>query len=410
MNLDPSKGAAALRSELLDLMSDYVYPAESVYAEQIRESGDPYFDPPIMEELKIEARKRGLWNLFLSDDEYGAGLSNVDYAHLAEILGRSSIASEAANCNPPDTGNMEILARFGSAEQKRRWLMPLLNGEIRSCFSMTEPEVASSDPTGIRTTIARDGDELVINGHKSWATGAARKKCELLILLGKSHPDAEPHGQMSIVLIPMHTPDVEIVRDLTIFGYTDHEGHCELRLNDVRIPVAEAVLGGDGNGFGVAQARLGPGRIHHCMRNIGVAERGLELLCKRAATRQSFGGLLIDQGVVRDWIAESRLDIEQARLAVLRACWAMDTKGNREAAKEISIAKVIAPNAALRVVDRAIQVHGAAGMCQDFPLADMWAHLRTLRIGDGPDEVHKMVLARREAKQYDDLKMIATSQ
>jgi acyl-CoA dehydrogenase len=397
MNLALSDKGSALRAELLRFMDEEIYPAESVYAGQLAEGNDPYFDPPVMEELKASARKRQLWNLFLADQ---SGISTVDYAYLAEILGRSYIASEAVNCAFPDSGNMEILSMFGTAQQKDRWLRPLLDGEIRSCFSMTERDVASSDPTGIRTTITEDGDDLIVSGRKWWVTGGARKRCELIILLAKSNPSASSHRQMSIVLLPRHTPGIETIRDLEIFGYTDHEGHQELELHDVRIPRDGGYLGDEGDGFSIAQARLAPGRIHHCMRSIGVAERALELLCERAYSRQTFGAPLAEQGIIKDWIAESRLDIEQARLAVQKAAWEMDTHGHRQAMQAISVAKALAPNAALRVVDRAIQVHGAAGVCQDFPLAEMWAHLRTLRIGDGADEVHKMVIARRETSPY----------
>jgi acyl-CoA dehydrogenase len=388
-----------LRKELLDFMDSHVYPAESVYAEQVRESGDPHFHPPVMEDLKKEARARGLWNLFLPNEKWGAGLRNLDYAPLAEITGRSGIAPEALNCSAPDTANMEILAEFGTAEQQDRWLVPLLEGEIRSGFSMTEPDVASSDATNIRLSIRRDGDSYVLNGRKWWTTGAMSSRCRVLIVMGVSDPDADRHHRQSMILVPIDTPGVTIVRPLSIFGYDDGGGDAEIRFDDARVP-ASNLLGEEGSGFAIAQARLGPGRIHHAMRCIGMAERAFDLMCQRAVSRVAFGKTLAEQGVVQDAIAESRLEIEQARLLTFKAAWLMDTVGNKGARVEISAIKVVAPRLATTVVDRAIQIHGAAGVSPDTPLARMYAGARTLHIADGPDEVHKMQLARRELRRY----------
>lgn len=389
-----------LRSELVDFMDSYVSPAEPVYREQVRHSGNPYFHPPVMEELKTEARGRGLWNLFLPDPHWGAALTNLEYAPLAEITGRSSIAPEALNCAAPDTGNMEILAHFGSREQQDRWLRPLLDGEIRSCFAMTEPEVASSDATNIQSRIVRDGDEYVITGHKWWTSGAADARCRLCIFMGKTDPDGPRHLQQTMVLVPMDTPGVRLVRSLPVFGYDEGHGHCEVVFEDVRVPVTNR-LGEEGSGFAIAQARLGPGRIHHCMRAIGMAERALELMCSRAKSRTAFGMPLADQGVVQDQIAESRMEIEQARLLVLKAAWLMDTTGAKGARTEISAIKVVAPRVACNVIDRAIQLYGGAGLSGDVPLAQMYANARALRIADGPDEVHKQSLARYELRRGD---------
>jgi acyl-CoA dehydrogenase len=384
-----------LRSELLDFMHQHVYPAEAVFRAQV-EAGPPHQSPPVMEELKAEARRRGLWNLFLPDPRWGAGLTNLEYAPLAEITGRSSvIAPEALNCQAPDTGNMEILALFGTPEQQERWLRPLLDGTIRSCFSMTEPEVASSDASNIRSRIRREGDEYVINGHKWWTSGIADPRCRVIIFMGKTDPDAESHRQQTMVLVPVDTPGVTVVRSLSVLGYDEGHGHCEVLYEDVRVPAAN-LLGEEGGGFAIAQARLGPGRIHHCMRAIGMAERAFELMCQRVRTRVAFGKPLAEQGVIQDWIAESRIEIEQARLLVLKAAWLMDTVGARGARVEISAIKVAAPRVACQVIDRAIQAHGAGGMSGDFPLAQMYAWARALRLADGPDEVHKMALARRE--------------
>ncbi len=389
-----------LRAELLDFMAEYVYPAEPVFREQVHHSRNPYVHPPVMEELKTEARRRALWNLFLPDPEWGAGLSNLEYAPLAEITGRSFIAPEALNCAAPDTGNMEILAQFGTPEQQERWLRPLLDGEIRSCFGMTEPEVASSDATNIQSRIVRDGDDYLINGRKWWTSGAADNRCKVCIFMGKTDTQGPRHLQQTMILVPMDNPGVRLVRSLSVFGYDEGHGHCEVHFDDVRVPVTNR-LGEEGSGFAIAQARLGPGRIHHCMRLVGMAERALELMCARAKSRTAFGQTLADQGVVREWVAESRLEIEQARLLGLKAAWLMDTVGNRGARIEISAIKVVAPRVACRVVDRAIQVHGGAGVSADFPLAQMYANARALRLADGPDEVHKQSIARRELKRGD---------
>ncbi|MDQ3952902.1 MAG: acyl-CoA dehydrogenase family protein, partial [Actinomycetota bacterium] len=392
MDFEHSERSRRLQDELLAFMDEHVYPAEPVYAEQVFSQDDPHVLPPVMEELKAEARRRGLWNLSLE-------LSNVDYAPLAEIMGRSPIASEATNCAAPDTGNMEILAEFGTDEQKERWLAPLLDGSIRSCFGMTEPDVASSDPANLSATITRDGDEYVIDGRKWWTSGAADPRCKVCLFLGKSHPDAEKHMQHSLVLVPMDAPGVNVVRTLPVFGYDAGHGHCEISFENVRVPVAN-LLGGEGGGFLIGQARLGPGRIHHCMRAVGMAERALELMCRRAHSRVSFGVPLSKQGVIRDWIAEARVRIEQARLLTLKAAWMMDTVGKDRARTEISAIKVAAAETATWVIDRAIQVHGGAGVSNDFPLAAMYAHARTLHIVDGADEVHKMVLARNELHRW----------
>jgi acyl-CoA dehydrogenase len=390
-----------LRENLLDFMDAHVYPAEPVWRDQVRESGDPFFHPPVMEELKREAQSRGLWNLFLPDERFGAGLTNLEYAPLAEIMGRSiALAPEATNCAAPDTGNMEILAEFGTREQQEEWLEPLLAGEIRSCFAMTEPEVASSDATNMQARIERDGDGYVLNGRKWWTSGAASERCKVVIYMGVSDPEAEPHKQHSMILVPLDAPGVNIVRTLPVFGYDEgHGGHCEVLFEDVRVP-ASNVLGEEGAGFAIAQARLGPGRIHHCMRAIGMAERAFDLMCERAHVRHPFGKPLTRQGVVRNWIAESRIEIEQVRLLVLKTAWLMDTVGNKGARIEISAIKVAAPEVACRVIDRAIQVHGGGGVSDDFPLAAMYAGARTLRIADGPDEVHKLSIARRELHRY----------
>jgi len=396
-----SPTASELQDRLTDFMVRHVYPAEPVYRDQIRESGDPHFHPPVMEELKAEARRRGLWNLFLPHKtQWTDGLSNLDYAPLAEITGRSGIGPEALNCSAPDTGNMELLTMFGTAEQQERWLHPLLEGEIRSAFAMTEPAVASSDATNIACRIERDGDEYVINGRKWWISGAASHRCQLLIVMGKTDPSASRHLQQSMILVPVDTPGVTIERSLPVFGYTDVEGHCEIAFDDVRVP-ASSLLGEEGGGFAMSQARLGPGRIHHCMRAIGAAERALELMCKRVQSRVAFGKRLAEQGVIQEWIADSRIEIEQVRLLTLKTAWLMDTVGAKGARTEISAIKVAAPQVALKVVDRAIQAHGGGGVSEDFPLASLYAHLRTLRLADGPDEVHRMQVARRELRLYE---------
>jgi acyl-CoA dehydrogenase len=401
MDFALSPKAQELHERLLSFMDEHVYPAEPVYVEQMAALGDPHGHPQIIEDLKAEARRQGLWNLFLPHrTQWNEGLSNLDYAPLAEITGRSGLAPEALNCAAPDTGNMEVLAAFGTPEQQEQWLQPLLEGEIRSCFAMTEPAVASSDATNIECRIERQGDEYVINGRKWWTSGAASKRCKVAILMGKTDPDGPPHRQQSQILVPLDTPGVTILRNLPVFGYVDREGHCEVVFEDVRVPVTN-LIGEEGGGFAIAQARLGPGRIHHCMRAIGAAERALELMCRRVQQRVAFGKKLAEQGVIGEWIADSRIEIEQARLLTLKTAWLMDTVGNKGARIEIAAIKVAVPNAALRVIDRAIQAHGGAGVSDDFPLASMYAHMRTLRLADGPDEVHRMTIARRELRQYE---------
>jgi len=401
MSFEPSPRGADLRQRLSEFLETSVVPAEAVYEDQMRASGDPHHHPAVIEELKRAARERGLWNLFMPHATPWTPdpVPNLDYAYLAELSGRSHLAPEAMNGSAPDTGNMEVLALFGSDRQREEWLVPLLEGEIRSAFAMTEPDVASSDATNIRLSIRRDGDGYVLNGRKWWISGAASERCRVFIVMGKTDPDADRHRQQSMILVPRDTPGLTIVRNLPVFGYTDREGHCELSFDDVRVP-ADNLIGEEGSGFGIAQARLGPGRIHHCMRCIGMAERALELMCRRVIGRVAFGRPLADQGVIREWIADSRIEIEQARLLTLKAAWLMDTVGHKGAATEISAIKVVAPNMALRVVDRAIQAHGGGGVSDDFPLARMYAGLRTLRFADGPDEVHRRQLARRELGRY----------
>jgi acyl-CoA dehydrogenase len=400
VDFELSPKAQELRRELIKFMDELVYPAESVYEQQIIDSGDAHHHPPVMEELKDQARRRGLWNLFLPHETvWGGGLSNLDYAPLAEVTGRSTIAPEALNCSAPDTGNMEILTMFGTEEQKERWLHPLLEGEIRSCFAMTEPAVASSDATNVECRIDTDGDDYVINGRKWWISGAGSQSCRVSIVMGKTDMGAPPHRQQSMVLVPMDTPGVEVVRDLLVFGYNDPEGHCEVHFNDVRVPRAN-VLGEEGGGFAIAQARLGPGRMHHCMRSIGAAERALEMMCCRAHTRTTFGRTLAEQGVIREWVADSRIEIDQARLLTLHAAWLLDRFDNKVARGAIAAIKIAVPNMATRVIDRAIQVHGGGGVSQDFPLARMYAWQRTLRLADGPDEVHRRTLGRLELAKF----------
>ena len=389
-----------LTTEYLDrlnaFMDQHVYPAEPVHAQQADDQGNRTEATPILHTLKREAKSQGLWNLFLPDAEYGPGLANVEYAPLAEVMGRSmELAPEATNCSAPDTGNMEVIHDFGTDEQKERWLAPLLDGEIRSCFSMTEPDVASSDPLNLETTITRDGDDYVVDGTKWWSTGGVSPDCEIAIVMGVTNPEASPRERYSMILVPMATEGVEVVRDLSVFGYHDRGGHAEIRYDQVRVPESD-LIAGEGAGYMIAQARLGPGRIHHCMRSIGMAERAFDLMVARAKDRTAFGGPIAAQGVVQDWIAEARWRIDQARLLVLHTAWLLDTAGNREARREISAIKVVAPRAMLWVLDKAIQVHGGAGVSDDTPLARMWAMGRTLRIADGPDEVHQMVIARRE--------------
>jgi acyl-CoA dehydrogenase len=401
MDFEFSDRCKELRERLLEFMDEHIYPNESVYEEQLRESGNPHGHPPVMEELKERARAVGLWNMFLphgSPDDMAPGLSNLDYAPLAEIMGRSHIASEATNCAAPDTGNMEVLTLFGSPEQKEQWLRPLLEGEIRSAFVMTEPEVASSDATNIQLRIERDGDEYVLNGRKWWASGAMRDRCKVFIVMGKTDPEGPTFRQQSMILVEPDTPGINILRNLTVFGYVDQESHAEIVFEDVRVP-ASNLIANEGDGFLIAQARLGPGRIHHCMRTIGAAERALELMCERAVSRVTWGKPIAERANIQDWIAESRIEIDMARLLTLKAAWLMDTVGNKHARTEISAIKVAAPNVALKVIDRAIQVHGGGGVSDDFPLATMYAHLRTLRFADGPDEVHKRSIARQELRK-----------
>jgi acyl-CoA dehydrogenase len=391
-----------LRDSLLDFMDSHVYPAEHVFHEQLGQLEDHWAwdSVPVLAELRDEARRRGLWNAFLPG-EHGAGLTNLQYAPLAEITGRSGhLAPAALNCAAPDTGNMEVLALFGTDLQKKQWLEPLLAGEIRSSFAMTEPDVASSDATNISTSIVRDGDEYVVNGRKWWITGAMNPNASIFIVMGKTDPDADRHRQQSMILIPRDTPGVEIKRGMEVYGYDDHEhgGHAELSFTDVRVP-ASNLIAEEGDGFAIAQARLGPGRIHHCMRSIGVAERAIELMCARAEQRVAFGKPISEQGVVRDWIAESRVKIEQLRLLVLKTAWLMDTVGNKGAHTEIQAIKIATPATVQWILDKAIQVHGAGGLSQDFPLAYAYANIRTLRFADGPDEVHKNALARNELRR-----------
>ncbi|MEK4819698.1 MULTISPECIES: acyl-CoA dehydrogenase [Priestia] len=390
-----------LQKELSSFMEEHIYPNEQLYEQQLNEQPSRWSDvPPIMEELKEKAKRAGLWNLFLPESEYGAGLTNVEYAPLCEIMGRSIIGPEAFNCGAPDTGNMEVLVRYGTPEQKEKWLKPLLNGDIRSCFSMTEPDIGSSDATNIQCSIVREGDEYVINGRKWWSSGAGDPRCKIAIVMGKSDFNASKYEQQSMILVPLNTPGVKIERMLPVFGY-DHapHGHAEIHYDNVRVPASNMLLG-EGKGFAIAQGRLGPGRIHHCMRLIGAAERALEELCKRIQSRSTFNKLLSQQGVIQEWVAESRIEIEQARLLTLKAAYMMDTVGNKKARKEIAMIKVIAPAMALKVIDRAIQAFGAAGVSEDTPLAALWANARTLRLADGPDEVHKAQLARLELKSY----------
>jgi acyl-CoA dehydrogenase len=394
MNLEPSAKAKELRQRLQSFMDTHVYPNEPQFEQET--AREPWNPTRIVEALKIKARSEGLWNLFLPEDPSGAGLSNLEYAPLCEIMGRSHMAPEIFNCSAPDTGNMEVLARYGTAEHKETWLKPLLAGEIRSCFSMTEPDVASSDATNISASIVRSGDEYIINGRKWWSSGAGDPRCKIAILMGKSDPAAAPHKQQSMILVPLDAPGVRIVRMLKVFGY-DHapHGHAEIQFENVRVPAANMLLG-EGRGFEIAQGRLGPGRIHHCMRCIGVAERALEAMCQRVQARVAFGKALAEQGTIRAGIAESRMEIEQARLLTLKAARMMDTVGNKAARAEIAMIKVVAPNVALRVLDRAIQAHGGAGVSQDTFLASAWAMVRTLRLADGPDEVHMESIAKWE--------------
>ena len=401
MSFEPSPRGVDLRQRVTEFLDSEVIPAEVTYERQMADSGDPHAHPPVIEDLKAKAKERGLWNLFMPHETPWTPdpVANLDYAYIAELAGRSHLASEAMNCSAPDTGNMEVLALFGTDQQKEEWLIPLLEGRIRSAFAMTEPDVASSDATNIQLSIRREGNEYVLNGRKWWISGAASTRCAVFIVMGKTDPEAARHQQQSMILVPRDTPGLTIVRNLPVFGYTDREGHCELLFEDVRVPAANLVAE-EGMGFAIAQARLGPGRIHHCMRCIGMAERALELMCRRVLGRVAFGQPLAAQGVIREWIADSRIEIEQARLLTLKAAFLMDSVGHKGAATEISAIKVVAPNMALRVVDRAIQAHGGAGVSDDFPLARMYAGLRTLRFADGPDEVHRRQLARAELGKY----------
>ena len=400
MDFALSARAEDLREQLRDFAETVIDPATPTYFAQVGESGDPHFHPPVMEELKATARARGFWNLFLPDDEHGAGLTNLDYAPLCELMGRSPLLAEATNCSAPDTGNMELLHQFATPLQREQFLQPLLEGETRSCFAMTEPWVASSDATNISSRIERDGDDYVINAHKWWTSGAASARCSFAILMGVSDPDADPHRRHSMIIVPFDTPGFRVVRTLPVFGHDAGGGHCETLFENVRVP-AEYLLGEEGGGFALAQARLGPGRIHHCMRAIGAAERALELMSARAQQRVAFGKPLADQGVVQHNVAESRIEIEQARLLTMKAAWLMDTVGAKGARFEIAAIKVVAARVATSVIDRAIQLFGGAGVSDDWPLAQMWTYVRTVRLVDGPDDVHLMQIARRELRKYE---------
>jgi acyl-CoA dehydrogenase len=392
--------AESLKRRIVDFMNEHVYPAEKIYSRQLDEAPTRWSVPPVIEELKAKAKAEGLWNMFLPKREFPDSLTNVEYATLCEVMGRSPIASEVFNCSAPDTGNMETIARYGTADHKEQWLKPLMEGEIRSCFGMTEPAVASSDATNIQTEIKRDGDHYIINGRKWWSSGAMDPRCKILIVMGLTNPDAPKHQRQSMILVPMETPGVTVMRALTVFGYDDApHGHAEVDFKDVRVPASNILLG-EGRGFEIAQGRLGPGRIHHCMRCIGVAERALEALCERALSRVAFGMPIADHGVTHHWIAESRMEIDQARLLTMHAAHMMDTVGNKEAKAEIAMIKVVAPNVAVKVVDRAIQVHGGGGVSQDFHLAKAYSGVRTLRLADGPDEVHRETIAKVELRKY----------
>ena len=397
MNFENSQKVKDLQEKITDFMNAYVYEAEDIYKKQVEEGGR-WCIPQIMEDLKSKARSEGLWNLFLPDSDLGAGLTNTEYAPLCEIMGRSPIGAEVFNCSAPDTGNMEVLVRYGTDDHKKEWLSPLLNGEIRSAFAMTEPDVASSDASNIQASIVRDGNNYVINAKKWWTSGAMDPRCKIMIFMGKTDPNADKYKQQSMILVPFNTPGVKVLRHLPVFGY-DHapHGHAEVEFKDVKVPVSNILLG-EGRGFEIAQGRLGPGRIHHCMRLIGQAERALELMISRAKSRVAFGKPIAQQGVVMNAIAESRAEIEQARLLVLKTAHMMDTVGNKIARKEISMIKVVAPNMATRVIDRAIQVHGGGGVTSDFPLSYAYGYARALRLADGPDEVHNMSVAKLEMR------------
>jgi acyl-CoA dehydrogenase len=403
MDFSHSEKVRDLQERITQFMDNHVYPAEALYHKELEENrraGNPWQVTKVLEDLKKKAKAADLWNLFLPHSEHGAGLTNLEYAPLCEIMGRSHIAPEAFNCSAPDTGNMEVLARYATKAQQQRWLVPLLDGKIRSAFAMTEPSVASSDATNIQSSIVRDGDSYVINGRKWWTSGAGDPRCEILIFMGKTNPEAGRHSQQSMILVPMNTPGVKVLRTLTVFGY-DHapHGHAEMDFVNVRVPVENLLLG-EGRGFEIAQGRLGPGRIHHCMRTIGVAERALELMCKRAQSRVAFGKKLSEQGVTLERIAEARIMIDQTRWLVLNAAYMMDTVGNRAAKAEIAMIKVAAPTMTLKVLDWAIQMHGGGGVSDDFPLAALWAGARTLRLADGPDEVHREQIGKLELSRY----------
>jgi acyl-CoA dehydrogenase len=401
VNFEFSDKVKQLQNDVTSFMEEYIYPNEKVYEQQLNEGPTRWKIPPIIEEIKLKAKEKGLWNLFLPESENGTGLTNFEFAPLCEIMGRSPyIGPEAFNCSAPDTGNMEVLERYGTEQQKEEWLVPLLEGRIRSAFAMTEPLVASSDARNVESSIIRDGDSYIINGRKWWTSGAPDPRCKILIFMGKSNPDAPTYEQQSMILVPIDTPGVKIVRNLSVFGYDDApHGHSEVLFENVRVP-ASNMLWEEGKGFAIAQGRLGPGRIHHCMRLIGTAERALELMIERAQSRVAFGSAILDKGVVRQWIADSRIEIDQARLLTLNAAYMMDKVGNKEARKEIAMIKVVAPKVATTVLDRAIQVHGGGGVSQDFPLAKLWAMSRTIRLADGPDEVHREAVAKQEIKHF----------
>jgi acyl-CoA dehydrogenase len=397
MLFEPSDRAKLIEEQILRFMDEEIYPNERTFVEQMEASDDPHAEPPIMLELRAKAKAIGLWNLFLPDPEWGPGLSNLEYTPLCEIMGRSPIASRVFNCNAPDTGNAEILAEFGTDEQKQRWLMPLLEGEIRSCFSMTEPEVSGADPTGLQCMAKKDGDEYVINGHKWFTSGAYG--AAFAIVMAVTDPTAPPHQRTSQIIVPTDTPGFNKIRAVSVMGHVGGGGHAEIRYEDCRVPTSN-LLGPENGGFMIAQARLGPGRIHHCMRAIGQAERGFEIMCRHANSREAFGSKLGEKQFVQEWVATSRMEIDQARLLTLYAAWKMDKYGKKDARQEISMIKVVVPNMMQNVLDRVIQCLGSLGMTDDTPIAAMWRHGRALRIADGPDEVHKMVIARRELKRF----------
>jgi len=397
MDFELSDHARAIEEQILRFMDEQIYPAERIYQQQLEEAGDPHAEPPVMKELRAKAKAAGLWNLFLPDDEWGAGLSNLEYTPLCEIMGRSPLAPRAFNCQAPDTGNAEILAEFGSDDQKERWLKPLLEGDIRSCFSMTEPEVSGADPTGLQTRAVRDGDEYVIDGHKWFTSGAIG--ASFAIVMAVTDPEAAPHERTSQIIVPTDAPGFEIVRPVSVMGHAGGGGHCEVRYDQCRVPVANR-LGPEHSGFMIAQARLGPGRIHHCMRAIGMAERSFEIMCRHVNERTAFGGPLGEKQFVQEWVATSRMELDQARLLTLYAAWKMDKYGKKTARQEISMIKVVVPNMMMQVCDRAIQALGALGVSDDTPVAAFWRNGRALRIADGPDEVHKMVIARRELRRF----------